>query len=1262
MSVPKPSIIPVFIILSKFRISSSIFLSSTPPTFFLPAHRTDSHEHQAANVTPGKHHDAATNTASASIPVSAPADRQAKRRSRSQTAVIGSHQRSRHSSSRGGTVSKRRGDDDDDQPEYINISNLSDRDRRRQTLQVVDSVTDWKRATIGPDDWYGDDFDYESSGAHAFANDPLLNSQYGKMLDMRYQQHSTPSFQAEPRQMCGDVSTPTTAATPSRTRPSRRTLRDEGRSVTWHADRFKELQILGKKDRTEALLTVETMAEGGVSSSRRSPNRSAEESKIPWSPVKAFEEIRKLKEAPPKNLVQDRRKAIQKKEDEEMRRKAAEAASLTPKTSIASSGFTVEETGDDDDDVFHEPASDSEPDKSRSETKVLIEKQRRRREKFFESVLTTSDSKEGDTSDEEEENRTADAGDGDGQQKPAGRERKRSVKELLSDFERKTKELGMDVDPDLSGSRRRVFSDTETMMFETSSSDDVTFDNEPITAQANRVEVEVDVLGERSDADDADGDATPKLPPRSIPKKLDVEKDKGVTTSPPRKTSASSENQYLPMNPTPSKIPVLIHGTPDANSPYLPMSPPKPLKSTPAMATATSSSRTSLTSSNSGVAILTPTDLLLQAEHARTPSQALVMDHLQKELRMQKQQRSGIPTLVQRPPEESPRYCEIDDDEVDAMAAKRSAVAKVPAGPVTPSHYEYLYKARSATPLHYEVVYQEIPDEEKDGGGVIEQTRLLVKEVESPDRTPQKSMKKKKEPLRPIEGLPDIIGNVNMATAKGNSSSDADDEGGNAAGGALLMTDSFKPASFFLSKKSSSSLEAMNPAGSQTSLHSGRELPQTPTERRLSLDEIQSSARGSVSSVESAASKMRRMHLESVAEVSQTMERRASKSHTPTTALLQLPPPTETATTPGGGGPAEINIRYQSVYNEEGEILEQSSVATASGQSTEGLDGVGVRKVPYYVSDIVSSPAAATTTLERARAVDQLHANMELLDAETEAHLANAAAVQRQHDEVVRKIRETPTINAAMMASSKVVEPTVARSRSLEGLLGDSPAGPRDSVQVDVTGTQHPGLTSPNFLLPARGRDPPPPPAGVPPLETPWNDGVEDDTSWRESLRRASRKHRARSMEPQKEPDPPESTEVPPGYVWDEREQRFYRLNTGPGVNQKILEDPTFLAEGLPNSSETSQEGIGTTEGATTSLGRRTPEERNAETAKEEEEEEEEALYENIFPIEHTDAMIGTHEHAEGEGSTNTDALDNEGDKNTHTTTFPYPNRHSSVY
>ena len=44
---------------------------------------------------------------------------------------------------------------------------------------------EWKKKAIGPDDWYNDDFNYDQT--HSFSQDPLLNHQYGQLLDLRYQ-------------------------------------------------------------------------------------------------------------------------------------------------------------------------------------------------------------------------------------------------------------------------------------------------------------------------------------------------------------------------------------------------------------------------------------------------------------------------------------------------------------------------------------------------------------------------------------------------------------------------------------------------------------------------------------------------------------------------------------------------------------------------------------------------------------------------------------------------------------------------------------------------------------------------------------------------------------------------------------------------------------------------------------------------------------------------------------------------------------------
>ena len=126
-------------------------------------------------------------------------------------------------------------------------------------------------------------------------------------------------------------------------------------------------------------------------------------------------------------------------------------------------------------------------------------------------------------------------------------------------------------------------------------------------------------------------------------------------------------------------------------------------------------------------------------------------------------------------------------------------------------------------------------------------------------------------------------------------------------------------------------------------------------------------------------------------------------------------------------------------------------------------------KVPYYVSDIVSSGG----NTEESSAMERLHSDLEALDAETRAHLAS----RRSENDTLRLIRHSA-------APTPVHEPTdglnVTRSRSLEGLLGDVPGTPRDSVQVHMM-SPIPIVQTPT--LPARGRAAPPPPTDVPPLD-----------------------------------------------------------------------------------------------------------------------------------------------------------------------------------
>jgi hypothetical protein len=82
------------------------------------------------------------------------------------------------------------------------------------------------------------------------------------------------------------------------------------REKTWHGDKFQEFQLLDKGNSEKVLLTVQRSAVQNVVFPQTLSN-----DKIPWSPVKAFEEIRKVKEAPPKNVVQIRLKQFERYDD-----------------------------------------------------------------------------------------------------------------------------------------------------------------------------------------------------------------------------------------------------------------------------------------------------------------------------------------------------------------------------------------------------------------------------------------------------------------------------------------------------------------------------------------------------------------------------------------------------------------------------------------------------------------------------------------------------------------------------------------------------------------------------------------------------------------------------------------------------------------------------------------------------------------------------------------------------------------------------------
>ena len=804
----------------------------------------------------------------------------------------------------------------DEQPEYINVQSLEG--LKRDKLVVVDDHRRYpdnranRRRTIGPDARYNDDFDFGKAQA-AFSNDPVLNEQYGQLLDIQYQSNR--------RKSSLEMQLEIKAKSSGKSKP-RRLLRDEGRSITWHSDRFKE--------------TLNDVVASPTST---------------------------------KHLVQDRLKQFQ----------------------------NVDEVVED----------------VKLESKKLIERQRKEREKFF----TQSGNDEEDQVEE-------------------SKERKRSVKDLLSDFERKSKELIINQQNEQNDDHRRVCSDTETMMYD---DDDEDCNNQYVEmTPKSKVTPMRDVMASKAcqtPNQEADNSRYEQyLPGTPSPVKAarnnateDLKNQTPTLTGVFQNLQPASSNfiidlpnespvtgKYLPMIPsTQSDQPKNLtdHDRGDENSgyeEYLPEAPspvkmPQLVKRTAAEPRNSAMENQNLTLptafrnmhlTNSKFVIdlpiespmsgqylpMTPSTEPVQPkallDHQRTPSQTLIMDHLRKEISFspeetyvveQQQQQQQSNSRVLPLPEESPRYCEIEEP---PLIQDQNT-----------SHYEHLCQMRSATPLHYE----EIPE----------------------------------------QNLPDIVGNT--PTNCRNSSSDED----NNSKSASVMSDSFKPASFFLNN--------------------------SPLKSNHQQQQIDGGFRGSVSSIESSASK-RKSSLHNIQEVSVTMERRESKKH-----------------------------------------------------------------IPYYVSDLNEIEDA--TTLERAKAIQRLQSDMELLDAETEAHLRAS------------KPKETHLI------------PRRAAS-SLDDLLCDTPANPRDLVTVH---------------LPARGRNPPPVPKDVPPLDLTRemlsprpNEADDDEEEWKNSLRRASSSHIS-------------------GYVWDERDQKFLKLRSnqqGQEPNAKVL-SPTFLGEGLLSPTVINNDQVG---------------------------------------------------------------------------------------
>jgi hypothetical protein len=214
-------------------------------------------------------------------------------------------------------------------------------------------------------------------------------------------------------------------------------------------------------------------------------------------------------------------------------------------------------------------------------------------------------------------------------------------------------------------------------------------------------------------------------------------------------------------------------------------------------------------------------------------------------------------------------------------------------------------------------------------------------------------------------------------------------------------------------------------------------------------------------------------------------------------------------------------------------ILNLSAGQNLSQRSTQQENALASprSKVPYYVSDIfegvdigactdgsnqnldknlASLPAAGTM-------VDVITKSMNALDMESNSYFETRNELENER---IRKLRRSYTpdpynstkpkggpSSVLPQNDSHPLSPetssvyhqhysegnaTVSRSKSLEGLLGDSPGTPKDNLGYNATssGQQVSRMYSPhNFNdipvqpKPARGHQPPPPPDGVPPLD-----------------------------------------------------------------------------------------------------------------------------------------------------------------------------------
>ena len=534
---------------------------------------------------------------------------------------------------------------------------------------------------------------------------------------------------------------------------------------THHPSHFSDFQLLSKEGET-VLLSIEGHDEN-LERNIKVSSKQRESDKMIWHVGKSYKDIRDEKEAPPKNVVRERLKNFEIGSDKNQEMDASNRIHQSSNHTPPSAEQNIKPSGKPGPgDVSCSSLDDNMDD---SETGVTC-------------VTKTL-------------------------------EHKRSVKDLLSDFEKKSAALQKEEKEHKGGigsyllkdtreaGHRRVCSDTETMNYATSSDED---DDQDFDAPYQRK-----IFNTLPNRDQNHQNSIHQTSSTKEQRNDDIVRHDGTM---PR------EETYLEMTPAKSlsSLPNTPMRTPNHKSSLLSHNSITSLTSSHGSSQSINSQNLPRFNSDKNLCGMTPSEALTQArtgvnvsttgDHVRTPSQTLVMEHFHPEMsgshhhheeetyvdmnedgsKLQHvKTRDKEPILAKNysenehldntltfDPPESPRYHEIDETEQH--------------GP----HYELLSNARSnSRQPQYEAVYHEISE-----------TQTSPKAASTP-------MKKRDPPppLRPIEGLPDILGNA--PTNKGNSSSDADDESSKDFDAVetktrqtITLDDSFRPASFYLSQ------------------------------------------------------------------------------------------------------------------------------------------------------------------------------------------------------------------------------------------------------------------------------------------------------------------------------------------------------------------------------------------------------------------------------------------------------------------------------